>query len=250
MIKLKAIILDDEPESINALRLKLEMACPEVLVVETATDPLLILRSIAEKECDILFLDVEMPELNGFGFLKALAHRRFEVIMVTAYSHYAIQAFKANALDYLLKPVDIDELREAVNKVCDRKKTVQQVARKSEKSSETRIQPPPDRIVLPGAREMYFAPVSQIIHIEGVNNYSIFYLTNGEKVVVTKTLGAYEESLRAYGFFRVHKSHLVNLNAIVKLEKGAECVILMSDGTRIEVSTRRKTDFLKTLKEL
>ncbi len=246
---LKAILLDDEPESIHALRLKLEATCPEVEVVWTATDPLLVLRSIGEKDCDVLFLDVEMPELNGFSFLKALPQRSFEVIMVTAYSSYAIQAFKANALGYLLKPVDVDELREAVNKVQAKKTQSTQIDQRLDKLSSILHKQHPGKIALHGAKEIHFVGIDQIVHIVGENNYSTFHLTGGQKIVVTKTLKEYEEALTAQAFFRVHKSHLINLNYIVRLDKGDDSV-MMSDGSRIEISTRRKADFLAAIKDL
>lgn len=244
---MKAIILDDEQESINALTLKLGMVCPEVEVIWTATDPFSVLHSITDKECDILFLDVEMPELNGFSFLKALPQRTFEVIMVTAYSSYAIQAFKANALDYLLKPVDVDELREAVNKVQLKKNQSAQIDNRIEKLSDIISKQYPGKIALHGAKEIHFVNINRIVRIAGENNYSIFYLANGNKVVVTKTLKEYEDALMNHNFFRIHKSHLISLDYIVKLNKGDAYTVVMSDGSEIEISMRRKADFLKVL---
>lgn len=247
---LKAIILDDEQESINALTLKLDMVCPEVEVIWAETNPLLVLKSVAQKECDILFLDVEMPELNGFGFLKALPQRNFEVIMVTAYSGYAIKAFKANALDYLLKPVDADELRDAVNKVQLKKTQSHQLEHQIEKLSDIISRQHPGKIALHAAKEIHFVNHNQIVHITGENNYSVFHLVGGTKVVVTKTLKDYEEALTGYNFFRIHKSHIINIDYMVKLNKNNAFSVIMSDGTEIEISTRRKADFLYMLGQI
>ncbi len=244
---LKAIILDDEQESINALLLKLQHTCPEVDVVWTETDPLVVLRSISSKDCDILFIDVEMPELNGFGFLKALPQRNFEVVMVTAYSEYAIKAFKANAIDYLLKPVDTDELRDAVNKVQAKKNQNQQLEARLDMLSDIISKQHPGKIALHAAKEIHFVPINQIVRIEGENNYSIFYLDNGKKIVVTKTLKDYEEALTLQNFFRIHKSHIINIDYLVKLNKGEVYAVVMSDGSEIEISMRRKADFLKIM---
>jgi len=245
---LKAIILDDEQESINALVLKLQHTCPEVEVIWTETDPFVVLKSVADKECDILFLDVEMPELNGFGFLKALPKRSFEVIMVTAYSEYAIKAFKANALDYLLKPVDTDELRDAVNKVQLKKSQHHQLEDRLEKLSYIISKQHPGKIALHAAKEIHFVQLNQIVRIEGENNYSMFYLANGKKIVVTRTLKDYEEALTMQNFFRIHKSHIINMDYMLKLNKGEVYAVVMSDGSEIEISMRRKSDFLKALK--
>ncbi len=244
---LKAIILDDEQENINGLILKLQRVCPEVEVVWSTTEPLLALKHILEIEADILFLDVEMPEMNGFNFLKALSRRTFEVIMVTAYSDYAIKAFKADALDYLLKPVDIDELRAAVNKVQLKKSINSQLENRIEKLSGIISKQQPGKIALHGAKEIHFVQLSQIIRIEGENNYSIFYLANGQKIIVTKTLKDYEETLKEQNFFRIHKSHIINMDYLVKLNKADNHSVVMSDGSEIEISIRRKADFLKML---
>ncbi len=246
---LKVIILDDEQENINGLVLKLKSSCPEVEVIWTATDPEQTVKLLPGMGCDVLFLDVEMPGMNGFGVLNALPQRDFEVIMVTAYSEYAIKAFKASAMDYLLKPVDTDDLRQAVNKVLLKRNKARQLDDKIDKLSGIISRQQPGKIALHGAKEVHFVPLSQIVRIAGENNYSVFYLANGSKITVTKTLKDYEEALTSQNFFRVHKSHIINMDYLVKLNKGDFYSATMSDGSEIEISMRRRADFLKRLED-
>jgi two-component system LytT family response regulator len=249
---LKAVIIDDEQESINGLRIKLATTCPEVQIIAEFTDPGDAVPFLTAAEVDVVFLDVEMPDMNGFTLLDTLSRRNFEVIMVTAYSDYALNAIKANALDYLLKPVDNDDLRIAVNKVITKRdsnkgldKKIDDISRllRSERHHN-------EKIMLPSAREVHFVQVGQIIRVAGENNYSVFYLSNGSKITVTKTLKDYEGVLTQHRFFRVHKSHIINPDYLVKFNKGDMFSVIMTDGSEIEVSVRRKADFLKLMEGL
>jgi two-component system LytT family response regulator len=246
---LKAILVDDEQENINALTIKLGIVCPEVEVAGTYTQPAEALQALRGNSTDLLFLDVEMPGMTGFGLLEALPGRSFEVIMVTAYSEFAIKAIKASATDYLLKPVDLDELRIAVNKVLEKKQKEGLLDKKMDALSMMLKagQQQTGKLTLHSAREAHFVQISQIIRIAAENNYSIFYLSNGKKITVSKNLGEYEDVLTAQNFYRIHKSHLINLNYLVKLTKSDLPCVIMTDGSEIEVSVRRKADFLKMM---
>lgn len=247
--KLKAILIDDEQENLTGLQLKLQMACPEVEVVAAFTQPEQALQALRVTPPDIVFLDVEMPGMNGFALLEALSNRSFEVIMTTGYSEFGIKAIKANAIDYLLKPIDVEELQKAVNKVAAKKQKDGALDKKMDALSNMLKagQQQTGKITLHSSREAYFVQVSQIIRVAAENNYSIFHLANGKKITVSKTLGEFEDLLTVQNFFRIHKSHLINLNYLVKLTKSDSPVVIMTDGSEIEVSARRKADFLKLM---
>ncbi|MFY7964816.1 MAG: LytR/AlgR family response regulator transcription factor [Chitinophagaceae bacterium] len=248
---LKAVLIDDEQENINALQIKLSMVCPEVNVAASFTNPAdAIVFFSNNNDIDILFLDVEMPVLNGFQLLDALASRNYEVIMVTAYAEYALKAIKASALDYLLKPVEYDELRRAVNKVIEKhqkeKQVIKQITELSSAIKHSYHQT--DKILLHSSKDAHWVQLSNIIRVEGENNYSIFCLKDGPKIVVSKTLKEFEEKLETQHFFRVNRSQIINLNYLTKLLKPDVLMVQMTDGTQIEVSIRRKAELLKILK--
>jgi two-component system LytT family response regulator len=190
-----------------------------------------------------------MPGMTGFGLLEALPVHNFEVVMVTGYAEFAIKALKANAIDYLLKPVDLEELRTAVDKVQEKKQKEGLLDKKMDALSNMLKagHQQNGKLTLHASREVHFVQISQIIRVAAENNYSIFYLANGKRITVSKTLGDFEEVLTAQHFYRIHKSHLINLNYLVKLDKSDLPFVVMTDGSEIEVSVRRKADFLRMM---
>lgn len=251
---LKAIIVDDEPESIKALEIKLSFCDVPVDVVTTISDSRQLLPLLRQEKIDILFLDIEMPGLNGFDLLEEIDHRDFEVILVTAFSKYAIQGIKASAKDYLLKPVDLEELQCALHKVQQRKAlqlaNPEVMNRILELSSLLKSpQTMPFKLALSSTTETHYVAVTEIVHITGENNYSTFYLNCGKEIVVSRTLKEFEDLLVPHHFLRIHKSHIINLNYIQKLKKGLELSVLMSNEAVIEISYRKKAEFLKVMKE-
>lgn len=251
---LKAIIVDDEQESINALRIKLSECDTMVDIIETTTDSRKVLSLLVQYQIDILFLDIEMPGLNGLDLLEMIEDRSFEVILVTAYSAYALKAIKASAFDYLLKPVDIDELQLALDKVTKKQNKTWQhpdIVRQLSGLSEIlqHVSPKPTKIALSSVSETYYIAPEEIVYISGENNYSSFYLMDGREIVVSKTLKEFEDLLCTHQFFRAHKSYLINLNYIKKLNKGLELSVTMSNDTIIEISYRKKPVFLKIMKD-
>ncbi len=247
---LKAVLIDDEQENINALQIKLSMVCPEVSIAASFTNPADAIVFFSDNtDIDILFLDVEIPVLNGFQLLDALPFRNYEVIMVTAYAEYALKAIKASALDYLLKPVEYDELRKAVNKVIEKHQKEKQIIKQiTELSSAIKHSfQQTEKILLHSSKDAHWVQLSNVIRINGENNYSTFYLNDGSKIMVSKTLKEFEEKLEVQHFFRVNKSQIINLNYLTKLLKPDVLMVQMTDGTQIEVSVRRKAELLKML---
>lgn len=246
---LKAILVDDEQENIQGMVIKLGLVCPDVEVVGTFTRPEEALPVLRTNPPDILFLDVEMPGMTGFSLLEAMPVHNFEVIMVTGYAEFAIKAIKASAIDYLLKPVDMEELRAAVDKVQEKKQKEGLLDKKMDALSNMLKagQQQNGKLTLHASREVHFVQISQIIRVAAEGNYSIFFLANGKKITVSRTLGDFEELLTAQHFYRIHKSHLINLNYLVKLTKTDIPSVIMTDGSEIEVSVRRKADFLRMM---
>lgn len=243
MQHLKIFIVDDEQESINALTIKLERYCSNITIVGTSTEPESVINSFSDTDINLLFLDVEMPTLDGFSLLKQLKERHFEVIMVTAYSHYAIKAIKANVLDYLLKPVDIVELKTAVEKVRNKIKPINHNNSNQPKNANTRL-------ILNSVNEIHYVDTGNILYILGENNYSSFYLINNQRVVVSKTLKDFEKDLEHLAFFRIHKSTIININYVQKVQKGLEFNVIMKNGQELEVSHRKRADFLKRMEQI
>lgn len=247
---LNAVIIDDEQDLINALLIKLSLVCPEVKVLKSftnATDAILFLHE--STDINILFLDIEMPNLDGFQLLDSLPAKNYEVVMVTAYPQFAINAIKANAIDYLLKPVDMDELRKAVNKVMlKQQQQVKVLNQINELTSLIKaLQPQDEKILLHSTKDAVLVPLSEIVRVSGEGSYSVFYLKDNSRITISKNLKEYETYLEKHHFFRIHKSHIININFLKRLIKADTLSVQMIDDTILEVSIRRRTDFLQLL---
>lgn len=242
-----AVIIDDEPKSRDVLSTLLNRFCPEVEVVAMAGSIDEAQKVIKEHTPDLLFLDIEMPGGNGLQLLEKTDIGKADVVFVTSYAHYAIPALRLSAVDYLLKPVEIDELQSAVARVVERQnsnnKSNLQVL-KENLNQNVMLQ----KIAIPGIQDVRFVKVSDIIRMEGDSNYSFLFLIGGEKIHSSKTLGDFEELLANQpSFFRVHKTHLVNMEHVVKLIKTEGGYLEMSDGSQVEISRRRKAEVLQLL---
>jgi len=246
---IKAILVDDEVNNVNNLRLLLQKYCPEVEVIAAAHSAQNALKIIQLNTPDLLFLDIEMPEGSGFELLEQLNNPTFEVIFVTAFDKYALKAIKYSALDYLLKPIDIQELQQAVHKV-QRKLNTRQLQEQLEillqnlrgqngKSA---------KIALPTAERIDFVEVPHISHCRGDNNYTHVQLIDNQCILVAKTLKEFEELLTEHGFFRTHQSWLVNLHQVRSFVRKDGGYALMKDGTQIPVTQQRRKAFLQQLR--
>ena len=248
---IKCLIIDDEQHCIDSLSGLIQKKFSHVLQVAAAVQSVAEgLRALREHQPQLVFLDVHIGEETGFDFLRQLPHRNLDIIFTTAYEKYAVQAFRFSATDYLLKPVDEDELATAVEKVKNTR-TPAEMNRKFETLLENIDQlkqyTPPKKIIVPTVNGFELIPVIDILRCQSDINYTTIYMKDRQKLVVAKTLKEFEEMLEDYNFFRIHNSHLVNLAYIKSYNKGKGGSVIMTDNTEIEVSTRRKEDFLKKL---
>lgn len=211
MNKLQVAIVDDEPDSATLLQLQLERHCPSINQIISFTNPIEALQSIPKLNPDIVFMDIEMPLMNGFQLLEQLSPLKFNVIFITAFNQYAIRAFRFNALDYLLKPADIIELKNAVSKAENqlRPNSVQLTFAEEQFKGNSVT-----RLALPSQEGITFVNLSDIIYVEASNNYSRVFLADNSTYLLSKTLKDVQELLEGSHFLRVHRQYLVNLNRV------------------------------------
>jgi two-component system LytT family response regulator len=246
---IKAIIIDDEKESAELLSIKLKKAADDIFITGIFHSGASALQAMDIEEPDVIFLDIEMPGMDGITMAKQMDAEYTEIIFTTAYDQYAIEAVRLNALDYLLKPVDEKDLNLAILRL--REKLVEKEKIKATQSLETlflkmqALDTHYNKIAISTMEGILFIPVKEIIRVESLNNYSKLYLLSGKNIVASKTLKLIEEILIPYRFFRPHKSHLINLEYITKYIRGEGGVIIMADGSEVDVSRQRKQDFLK-----
>ena len=246
---IKAVIVDDEQISLTALAAKINSLCPQVTILQLFSNPKKAQQEIPVLQPDVVFLDIEMPNINGFTLLKNIAPINFEVIFTTAYNQYAIEALRISALDFLLKPIDPDELVASVSKLEEKIKNNSPWQFSLEKQMQLffQYQNQPEqlsKIALPVLNGLEFIDIDNIIKIEGENVYAVFFLSGGKKITVSRTLKEVEKMLSKWNFIRIHKSFIINLRYISSYIKGEGGVVTLSDGSELEVSRRSKNEFL------
>ena len=249
MNKIKAIIIDDEEHASARLTDLVEKHCNGMInLLGSFHSVKQGIHAIKTLHPHLVFLDVQIHDETGFDLLQQLPNQNFEVIFVTAYEKYAVQAFKFSAIDYLLKPVDIADLKKAVEKIKQIIPAPENVMAKFqtllENVEQLKQYTPPKKIVVPTIAGFELLPVIDILRCQSDINYTSIFMRNGQKLVVAKTLKEFEEMLTEFNFFRVHNSHLINLAYVKSYNKGKGGTVILNDGTAIEVSTRRKEDFL------
>ncbi|MDN3491922.1 LytR/AlgR family response regulator transcription factor [Winogradskyella bathintestinalis] len=241
---LKAVIVDDEPKAIQSLIWELSNFSQEIEVMASFTNPDEALKFLHLNTPDCLFLDVQMPTMGGFQFLEQLSNTDFAIIITTAYDEYAIKALKHEAIDYLLKPIDSDDLRDCISKIkkySDR--TINSL--KLERILKTfNSQFDKKKITINTDGKLLFLDVDDIVYIESDGNYSTLFLQSRKKIVVTKKLKEVDAILPEHYFFRIHNSYIINLNKIKAFIKNDGYVIMDSDQ-KIPVARQRKSDFLE-----
>jgi two-component system, LytTR family, response regulator len=243
---IKAIIIDDEVHCLETLSLLLREFCPQVQLVEECRSAKTGLEVIKKNKPDLVFLDIEMPAMNGFEMLEQFSEIPFAIIFTTSYDQYAIKAIRFSALDYLLKPIDPNELTTAVKKVQEQRHLPMaeqfQMLLKQIHSKGTQF----NKIAVPTSEGFELIPADHVIYCEANDNYTYLFLKNKAKSVACRTLKEMEEQLQDFPFFvRVHHSYLVNLNEVTKYIRGEGGYLVMTDGSSVNVSRSRKDSLLK-----
>ena len=239
---MKTYLLDDEPNCTEVLQVLLDKYCPTVKITGIFNDPEAALEAIKRERPQLLFLDIEMPMLNGFELLRRCEPLDFKVIFTTAYDQYAVKAFKFNALDYLLKPIDKEELILAVKKA---QQTASPNLVQLEAVQYLKNNPMPERIALPVGNELLLVEVADIQYFESDGSYvSVFQKGQNKPVVLSKSLREFEELLNNPGFFRAHNSYLVNLRHIKKIMRTDGGEIVMDNGRSLPVARAKKAELM------
>lgn len=247
---LRTIIVDDESDAVKFIESIIAEYCPNIEIVGTANSAREGVKLINEKEPDLVFLDVEMPHGSGFDLLSNFPQKNFDVIFITAFNHYAIKAIKFSAVDYILKPININEFVEAVKKV--------EAARQKNKTSnfsldallENLRSSLPSRLAIPTSDGMEYLNTNEIIRVEADRSYSWFFLTENRKYLVSRNLKEYQELLSDRNFFRTHNSHLINLEFVKKYIRQEGGYVLMTNGSNVPISRSKKELFLKQMARL
>lgn len=248
---MRAILVDDEHDGIRTLKKLLELNCPEVEIAATCSNAADAKQKLEEIRPDVVFLDVRMPGKSGVDMLSELTVKNFEVIFVTAHNEYMLQALQFSAVDYLMKPVDEDRLVEAVQRVEKRLKE-----EKNSGQAETLLHninkagsPMEMRLCLPTQKGFTIVKLEEIVYCEAQRSYTIFRLVNNKTIIISKPLFDYDRLLTDTIFLRVHKSFLINLLHVKEYMRGEGGTVIMSNGMEIEVSRRKKEQFLVKVKE-
>lgn len=247
MGQLKAILVDDELPSLQNLEQKIREFCPDIHIIATAQKPEEAIQLIEQMHPDVVFLDIEMPRMNGFKMLEQIKEKDFDIVFTTAYNHYAIDAVRISAFDYLVKPVAVKDLQDTVARLLksQNKQTPEKLDVLRQNLSDSRSQS--DKITISTNEGVEFYEISQIVRIESSSNYSKIYFKDGKNILVTKLLKDFEEILLPYRFFRIHNSHLINLSYIKKYIRGDGGQVVMQNNEVIDVSRRKKEEFLKLI---
>jgi two-component system LytT family response regulator len=253
-----AIIIDDEQNSRDTLRMMLHAVCPEVKIAGEAKNITEGKKLISKQRPKIVFLDIQMPGGTGFDLLQSLDKMDFKVIFTTAYNEYAVQAFRYSALDYLLKPIHPEDLRQAVAKVTE--PNMGQLEEQLELLKSHLIPPVPNpqntpgiipkKIALPTMEGIHFVLLEDIVWCEALGGYTKFHIRNAAPIVISRLIKDYEDLFSSYNFIRVHNSSLINVVHVVKYVRGEGGQLWMVDGSEIEVSRRRKEQLLSVLADI
>lgn len=246
----KAIVIDDENRTRDLIVKMINSFGLDIEAIAGGTNVQTGIQSIEEMHPDIVFLDIQMPDGTGFDVLKGLKEKNFEVIFITAHEEFAIKAIKFSALDYILKPIDQNELKAAVENA------IRTVDEKHEETTQFEtlqhnINPNVKRrLVLKTQESVHVVELDTIIRCEADRNYTSFYLTNGKKILVSKTLKEYETLLTGHNFLRVQQSHLINLDYVDRYDKGNGGSVVMKDGSEVPLSPAKREIFFKILENL
>ncbi|CAM1341767.1 LytR/AlgR family response regulator transcription factor [Tenacibaculum amylolyticum] len=231
---MKIILIDDEKDALEALEWKIKRIIDNVQITKSSS-PIIGVDLVKEIQPDIVFLDIQMPEMDGFSFIDKFQDRNFEVIFTTAHDEYGIKAVKAKALDYLLKPVDVDELTLAIAKL---KNEINNKKNKEEESL--------SKINIQADGKVYLLAKEEVLYLKSDKSYTTIHLTKGKKIIATKTLKQIQKKFNAPEFLRVHNSYVVNLKHVIEYNKSFN-ELKLKDNTIVAVSRSKKNELIKTL---
>jgi two-component system LytT family response regulator len=243
---IRTVLIDDESNSLEMMEWLLKTYCPQVQIEAMCNAASKGIEAINKYKPDVVFLDIEMPHMNGFDMLEQFEKLNFDVVFCTAYDQFAIKAFKYSALNYLLKPVDPDDLKETIRRIEDRKASPsrEQLELLLENIRQS-VKPTAQRIALTTGDGMIFVPTKEILYCQAESNYTNVVLTGGKKILVSKVLKEIDEALAGPDFFRIHNSYLVNLNHITKFVRGDGGYVVMQDGASVGISRSRRQEFME-----
>ncbi|HLV13544.1 MAG TPA: LytTR family DNA-binding domain-containing protein [Xanthomarina sp.] len=243
---IKAVIVDDEPKAIKSLVWELESFDSDVLITETFTSPEKAIEYLKTHTPDCLFLDINMPTMDGFQFLDSINHEDYAVIITTAYNEHALKALKNDAIDYLLKPIDSDDLKETIKKIRKFHSNNFSISKVEEVLLNFNATQKQQKIIVNTEGKMIFLNPEEIMYVESDGNYCTFHLVNNHKIVVSKKMKDIDTVLPENCFFRIHNSFVINLNKIKEFVK-SEGYVVMDSNDKIPVARQRKSDFLNKL---
>lgn len=248
--KYKAVIIDDEPYSIDVLRMLLQSECADVIrIAGTTTESTQGIQLLNTLQPDVVFLDIEMPRLNGFQLLDGVQNLYFHLIFTTAYDKYAVKAFRYSALDYLMKPINAKELKEAIARLPDRQRLNREHLKLTEKNLQSlTAQGAPEQIILPHAKGYLFQKLDSIIYCEAMGAYTKFFIENKPAFVTSKALSEIEELLNESHFFRIHRQYIINIKKVQEMLREDGGMLLMSNGAKIPVARNRKEEFMTLIR--
>ncbi len=242
---MKVVIVDDEKDAVSSLELMLNEFCPGTTIIGKAFSVIDAIKEIQNKKPDLVFLDIEMPHGTGFDILESIPDRKFAVIFTTAHNDYAIKAIKASALDYLLKPVDIEELQNAIKKAEEQiQKSIFPTLNK-----EISVSQIPKKIAVQSSNSTEFVNIDEIIRLEAEGSYSNIFLINNKKIIASKNLKEFQNMLPQNMFYRAHNSHLINLLQVKRFLRN-EGMVEMNDGSSITLSRRNRDEFIQQMTKL
>jgi two-component system, LytTR family, response regulator len=246
---LKAIIIDDIKESRENLRADLETYCPDVEIIGEADSVVTGSKLLKSSQPNLVFLDIQLGDGSGFDILEIVGEVKFNIIFTTSSDAYAVKAFRFSAIDYLMKPIDPEELQTAVQKASEQKQTPKEAISLLVEQTKNGHKPM-KRLALNTLDKIHIVNIADIVRCEADVNYTLFYFIGGTKLLVTKTLKDFEEMLKEHHFIRVHQSHLVNTNLIKEFVKSDGGYLVMNDGTSVPVSTRKRNSVVEALNSL
>jgi len=245
---LKAILIDDEESNVSSLKEKIGRHCPALDIAALCYNAADAIESINSLQPDVVFLDIEMPVMNGFLLLQNLTFKNFELIFTTAYDHYAIKAIRFSALDYLVKPIEIEELKIAVDRAVEKRSKIN-----SAHQLEILLENLPARknsfqkIAIPTTEGLQFIKINEILYLEASTNYTHIIMQDSKKYVVCQTLKNFEDMLPADTFVRIHNSFIINKNFAERYIRGDGGQVVLSNGSILDVSKRKKAEFLRAI---